>query len=98
MSYDAYMTGDARLVMLKELAKVPGGGLNETVLVKVLDVFGHTRSRDWVAEQMTWLAEKGAVEISRAGTVLVARITRTGVEHLERRALIEGINPPSMGV
>lgn len=97
MSYDEYMTADARLVILKELAKQPDGRLNEVVLVRVLDVFGHVRSREWVGEQITWLAEKGAVEVTRAGTVLVARITTIGVNHIERRAFIEGVNKPSFG-
>lgn len=97
MSYDDFMTADARLVILKELAKQPDGRLNEVVLVRVLDVFGHVRSREWVCEQLNWLAEKGAVEVTRAGTVLVARITQTGVNHIERRAFIEGVNRPSFG-
>lgn len=97
MSYDSFMTADARLVILKELAKQADGRLNEVVLVRVLDLFGHHRSRDWVSEQLTWLAEKGAVEVTRAGTVLVARITQTGVNHIERRELLDGVNPPSFG-
>lgn len=97
MNYDAFMTADARLVILKELANQADGRLNEVVLVRVLDVFGHRRSRDWVAEQLDWLANKGAVELSRAGTVLVAQVTRTGMDHVERRAFIEGVNKPSLG-
>lgn len=97
MSYDEFMTADARLVILKELAKQPDGRLNEVVLVKVLDVFGHVRSRDWVSDQLRWLAEKGAVEVTRAGTVLVARITATGVNHIERRTFLDGVNKPSFG-
>jgi hypothetical protein len=95
MNYDEFMTSDARLVILKELSKLQGGGLNEVVLQKVLDVFGHYRSREWVREQLTWLAEKGAVELTRAGTVLVASLTSTGEAHVERRSLIDGINKPS---
>lgn len=95
MSYDAYMTENARLVMLKELAKQNDGRLNDVVLVKVLDVFGHRRSREWVAEQLGWLAEKGAVEVTRAGTVLVARLTSIGVAHVESRTFIEGVDKPS---
>jgi hypothetical protein len=97
VNYDAFMTADARLVILKELANQADGRLNEVVLVRVLDVFGHRRSRDWVAEQLNWLANKGAVELSRAGTVLVAQITRTGMDHVERRAFIEDVNKPSLG-
>jgi len=95
VSYDEFMAENARLVMLKELAKQNDGRLNEVVLVKVLDVFGHHRSREWVCQQLGWLAEKGAVELTRAGTVLVARITRIGVDHVETRTFIDGIDKPS---
>lgn len=92
--YDEFMAGDARLVILKELG-TQEGGLNEVVLMKVLDVFGHHRPRDWVRLQLEWLASKGAIEVNRAGTVLVARITPIGEAHLDRRTYIDGVNKPS---
>lgn len=95
MKFNDYLTADARLVVLKELAAQPDGRLNEALIEKVLDVFGHTRSRDWIRTQLRKLEELGAVHVIEAGTVLVAAITRAGLDHVERRSFIEGVARPS---
>lgn len=95
MNYNEAIEQDGRLIMLKELARQVDGRLNETMLTKVLDAFGITRSRDWVRTQIRAMAELGAVTFTEAGTVFVAEITRRGVDHVERRVLIEGIARPS---
>ncbi len=97
MNYDEAMTIDARLVILKELAVQSDGRLNEVLLEKVLDVFGHRRSREWIRTQLRKLEELGAVRITEAGTVLVAKITRVGVDHVERRSYVDGVARPSLG-
>lgn len=95
MSYDDYMAAGARLVILKELAKWPDGRLNEADLTIVLDTFAYRRSREWVRTQLNKLAELGAVTVVQAGTVMVATLTRAGLDHVERRSIIEGIAKPS---
>ncbi len=95
MNYDAFVTADARLVILKELSRQPAGQLNETLLTSVLDTFGHRRSREWVRTQLRALADVGAVSIMEAGSVFIATITRTGLDHVQRRAVIEGVAKPS---
>lgn len=97
MNYDEAMTRDARLVILKELAAQPDGRLNEALLEKVLDVFGHRRSREWIRTQLRKLEELGAVRLTEVGTVLVAAITRAGVDHVERRSFLDGVERPSLG-
>lgn len=93
--YGDFVTKDARLVILRELAAMPDGRLNEVVLTAVLDAFGYRRSREWVRTQLNVVAELGAVRISEVGSVLVAEITRAGVDHVERRSVIDGIARPS---
>lgn len=97
MSYEQHLTEDARLVILKELAKQPGGSLNETLLSCVLDTYGHRRSREWLRTQLHKLGDLGAVKLSEAGTVMIAEITRAGMDHVERRAVIDGVARPSPG-
>lgn len=97
-SYNRHVEGDARLVILTELYRQPAGRLNETVLVHVLQTFGHDRSRDWVRTQLNKMAELGAVVNTEAGTVMIAQITKAGVDHILRHAKIEGIKQPSLGV
>jgi len=93
--YESFLAADARLTVLKELSQQTDGRLNEALLVRVLDAFGHRRSREWVRTQLRKLDELGAVTLSDVGTVLVAEITRAGLDHVERRAVIEGVAKPS---
>lgn len=93
--YNEFLTLDARLILLKELATQIDGRLNETILTAALDRFGHRRSREWVRTQLRKLAEIGAVANVEAGTVIIATITRAGIDHVERRSVLEGVARPS---
>ena len=95
MSYDEFLIADARLVILKELARQPGHSLNETIIVAVLDQFAHRRSRDWVRTQLRKLEEIGAVSLVEAGSVLIATLKRAGLDHVEMRSFLEGVARPS---
>jgi len=98
MKFGDHLEQDARLTILKELALQGDGRLNEALIERVLDVFGHRRSRDWIRTQLRKMAELGAIEVTEAGSVLVAAITRAGLDHVERRSVIEGIAHPSPAV
>jgi repressor of nif and glnA expression len=95
--FDMFLTEDARLVILKALAGEMNASLNEAILTRVLDTFGHHRSRDWVRTQLLKLQELGAVRTTEAGTVVIATLTQTGLEHIQRRTIIAGIAQPSLG-
>jgi hypothetical protein len=97
MSFDAFLAEDARLVILKALAQEQNNTLNEAILTKVLETFGHTRSREWVRTQILKLQELGAVKTMEAGTVVIASLTQAGLDHVERRSIISGIARPSLG-
>jgi len=97
VSYTDYVTADARLVILKELAAQNDGRLNESLVTAVLDRFGHRRSREWVRQQLRALADLDAVGLTEAGSVVIAEIRRAGIDHLERRAFLEGVAQPSLG-
>jgi hypothetical protein len=90
-----YIAADVRLIILRELVAQPDYRLNETLLLRVLETFGHRKSRDYLRDQLRWLEEMGAVTLTEAGTVLIAELTRRGRDHVERRVVIEGIARPS---
>lgn len=94
--YETFMAEDARLVILRELAKQTNASLNEAILQKVLETFGHKRSREWIRTQMRKLDELGAVTILEAGTVLIATLKQAGLDHVERRSVIDGVEKPSL--
>lgn len=95
--YEEHIAKDARLVILRSLAKQRDYTLNETILTAALDTFGHNRSRDWVRTQIRKLEELGAVTVTEAGSVLVARLTTTGVDHIQLRTTLDGVARPSPG-
>jgi hypothetical protein len=95
--YDHFLTEDARLVIVKALAQESNVTLNETILTKILDTFGHNRSREWVRTQILKLQELGAVRVTEAGTVVIATLTQAGLDHVQRRSTIAGIAVPSLG-
>jgi hypothetical protein len=94
--FNEHLARDARLVILKELSKQTDNRLNESLLQNVLETFGHRRSRDWVRQQLRILADLDAVSLSEAGTVLIAELRRAGLEHVERRSILEGVARPSL--
>lgn len=91
----AKIAADARLIVLRELAQQVDGRLNELSIGRTLDVYGIRRDRDWIATQLRKLEALDAIELSSVGTVLVARIARVGRDHVEERAVIEGVTRPS---
>jgi hypothetical protein len=98
VGYKERVETDARLVILRALAAENDGRLNETLIAANLDLSGHRRSREWTRTQLRFLTDLGALELTEAGTVLIAEITRAGVDHVERRRVIEGVARPSLGV
>ncbi len=93
--FNQHLAADARLIILKELVKQPGHVLNETLLQKVLDTFGHKRTREWIRTQMRALADVNAVELTQAGSVLIAHIKQAGRDHVEGRINLDGVDSPS---
>src|SRR4051812_40884607 len=86
---------DARLIMLRELIAQSNYALNDSLLREVLEGFGISKTREWVREEIAYLERVGAVIRTAAGSVVVAKLTPKGVEHVERRIVIEGVKRPS---
>jgi hypothetical protein len=89
------IAGDARLMILKELARQVDGRLSELLIRRVLDLYGIRRDRDWIVTQLRKLEALGAIDLQEAGDVLVARISRVGRDHVEERGVIEGVTRPA---
>ncbi len=92
--FSEFKARDIRLIILRELDAQDNGALHDRLLVPVVETFGYAVSRDYVRTQLRKLAELEAVTLTEAGSVLVARITRAGVDHVKRRGVIEGIERP----
>ena len=86
---------DARLTILRALQDQTDERLHSGFLAEVLLRFGIDRPREWVHGELDWLAEMGAVTLTRVGTVVVATLTEKGARHLRRAVINEGIKRPS---
>ena len=91
MSLDQIIREEARLIILRELSEQANYSLGETLLQAVLEQFAISRSREWIREELRCLAELGAVTLSQAGSVTVARLTDKGADHVAGRLRIEGV-------
>lgn len=89
------MREEARLIILKALAKEKNETLSSSILETELPIYGIRRTRAWLHMEMEYLAELGAVTLMEASTVKVATLTELGHRHLNRDAIIEGVKRPS---
>lgn len=92
---DRIIREQARLILLKALAEQVDERLNSDLLRETLELFGISKPREWVHQQLDYLAELSAVSIISAGTIKVATLTELGSRHLARTAVIEGVKRPS---
>lgn len=91
-----HYNAEARLVLLKELAAQTDYRLNDSLLTQALIIFGINKGRAYVRNQLTWLQETaGAVRLVPAGTAIIAELLEPGLDHVERRILLEGVKRPS---
>jgi acetolactate synthase regulatory subunit len=94
MTHDDRTAADARLIILTELAAQADGRSNDVVLARVIDAYGLRRSRDWLRTQLRRLADVDAVRIETLATVMVVTLRQAGRDHVDRRALLEGVSHP----
>lgn len=86
---------EARLIILRGLAEEVDGALSAKLMSAKLEIYGINRSLDWIGEEYRKLADLGAVTLVEAGTVLIARITQKGRDHLALKIRIGGVDQPS---
>lgn len=98
MSYENFAAGFRRrdiLIFLKDC----GGRLGDEVLRVAVERMGHPRlSRDTIRQDITYLKERGLVQSEWSDNILIAIITKRGVEVAEGRTAVDGIERPEVGV
>lgn len=83
MSMDAVQRREARLIILKFLAEESNRTLTSSALtIRMNELFLMNRPRAWVEQEMAYLEEYGAVKLTTAGTVKIARLLPHGARHL----------------
>ncbi|WP_048648962.1 hypothetical protein [Nitratireductor soli] len=92
--YKDYVTEKGRLVILQVIGREFNGHLREDLIQKALDAYFLSRSIEWVRTQLRKLEELGAVQLTDDAGKMIAGITRTGRDHVDRRAPIDGVAWP----
>ncbi len=93
--YSAFIDENVRLIILKALSMEVNGSLNDSLLERELERFGYHKPRSYLRNQLRWLETTGsAVRVNEAGTALIATLTRTGRDHVERRLVLDGVQRP----
>lgn len=87
---------DARLIILRALSEQTDNTLHSGFLDATLRTYGIRKDRDWIHDELRWLAERGAVSVIEAGSVLVATLTDKGQRHIARELAIEGVKRPGL--
>lgn len=98
MSFAEFSAGYRRRDILTFL-KDCGGRLGDEVLRVAVENLGHPRlSRELLRRDINFLKERGLVNEEWSGDILIAIITRRGVEAAEGRITVEGVEKPPVGV
>lgn len=99
MSYSELLEADRRLFILRLLVDV-GGSANDSVIQDGLKAGGHRRgvTREVVRAELRFLEGAGCADLEWFNTdVLVASITRRGVDVASGDVQVDGIKRPSIG-
>lgn len=98
-NWQAFVTRSRRLSLLRFL-KECGGQANDSIIQNVLEnTYGFSKNpRETYRQDIRFCEDHGLVIVSWAGEIMVAAITKRGVEVAEGRSKVEGIQPPSVGV
>lgn len=96
MSSSTSIEREARLIILRELHAQSNRSMTSSAMRNfLLDDFLINKSRGWVEDQFEFLAERGAVRLTSAGTVKIATLAPKGIEHLALKAFISDVDSPS---
>jgi len=96
MSTEQIITEEARLIILKELRAQSNQAMTSEAARRVLlAVFILDKPREWVERQYAYLADMGAVTLTRAASVCIARLTERGEQHARGLVTIAGVQRPS---
>ncbi|MBO4393763.1 MAG: hypothetical protein J5800_05415 [Spirochaetales bacterium] len=88
-----------RILILQLLESDVDGSINNLLLQRGLEEFGHNISLDKVNTECAWLEEQGCVEIRPLNEEMnLVTITDVGIDVVNRRRRIPGIDLPVKGI
>jgi Fe2+ or Zn2+ uptake regulation protein len=93
---DTIFSSNQRIIILQGLQRDAGHSLSNEMLQRLLRDHGHSLGVADVNEQVNWLEQRGYVKTRRLGKegLVIATITRPGLEVAEGYVKAEGIDSP----
>lgn len=92
MSAESIITEEARLIILRQLNEQSNNSMSSAALQRVLhEMFMIVWERNRVEQELAWLAEKSAVRLTDAGSVVIAQLRDAGRWHLAHEKFIAGV-------
>lgn len=93
--YANHYDESARLTILRALSDQHDFRLNDSILLSVLRDFGFSKGRDYLRTQLRFLSDEvGAIRLSEMAAVMIAEVTEAGLDHVERRRILSGVQRP----
>lgn len=84
-----------RLTILRAMAETPTQGSNESALAQFVNLFHPGTTRDQIRTEMTWLSEQGLLKVELVGELMVATISKRGVDVGKGHSRVPGVAKPS---
>lgn len=99
MSFSKLATEDQRYVILRVLSEDNDYSLNEAVLRRSLELYGHSISQDALRTQLAWLEEQELLSLKTVGEDFrVATLTTRGLDVAQKRTRVPGVARPLPGL
>lgn len=96
MSAEDVQRREARLIILRFLGEEVNRTLSSTALtIQLNQLFLMDKSRAWVEQELDYLASMGAVKVTPAGSIKIARLTPHGARHLSFAIAIPDVLRPT---
>lgn len=93
-SFARHLAADRRLVLLRVLADSAGYQANEYLLDTMLEELGHPVSSDLLRSELAWLTEQGLLTQQPVAAVIIATLTRRGLDVARGRVQVPGVKRP----
>jgi hypothetical protein len=95
VDYATLMRQDRRLSILRTLQGAENETANDSMVTRIVNMYGVNSTRDQVRTELLWLREQGFVAIETIDTTMVASLVERGTEIATGRATHPEITRPS---
>ena len=93
--YATLLRQDRRLSILRTLQGADGETANDSMVTRMVNLYGVTSSRDQVRTEFVWLREQGLIVVETIADTMVATVIERGLEIASGRITHPEITRPT---